>query len=223
MKKSLVLFLVALGLTLSIASQAFTFTITMNNIASPDWTVVGDVTTTNGNFGSVLNTTTGLPVLYDAAGTVVSFGVVTTPQLAGGAGASGTFNAVAPFQFDVMTTGGSEIETIDVTGLAAGFVKDPATSNATWTLQSAVSSDGSTTATWAIDPNNGLQALRLDGMLDANPYTLWIDKIISLPTPTSFPIAFSGYITSVPEPGSMAFLIGAGVSGSFLLFRKRRR
>ena len=72
------------------------------------------------------------------------------------------------------------------------------------------------------NPNNGLPALQLDLTYLGTPVSLWFDQISSIPAPGAQQLSISGFIEDVPEPGTMALMIGSGVAGSLLLIRRRR-
>jgi hypothetical protein len=73
------------------------------------------------------------------------------------------------------------------------------------------------------DPENGLPAFLIKPVYNGVTVSLWFDKISSIPAPGAAPLTLSGFIEDVPEPGTMALLIGSGVTGSLLLLRGHRR
>ena len=95
------------------------------------------------------------------------------------------------------------------------------------------------TAVPGLDPNPGLggaslQALTLHTDIGSQTYNIFLDTQrltssgvangIPVPAPASGDqFSIEGYVTAVPEPGSVALLLGMGVTGSALLMRRRRK
>lgn len=75
------------------------------------------------------------------------------------------------------------------------------------------------------DPADNEAAYLISEKIGNNFYSIWVDANVSIPPPNeSSPLTLSGYVTSVPEPGSVAaMLVGMGVSGGMLLRRRNRR
>lgn len=64
---------------------------------------------------------------------------------------------------------------------------------------------------------------KIDTLIGGFPVQLYVDYLNALTPPaSSFPLAVGGYITDVPEPGTLALLVGSGLTGSLFLMRRRR-
>jgi len=225
--KKLLASLVAGGLLLglSTASYALSYTVKID-------TPVTNVDTTNGFFRETYTPTADFEYFTPS---VISFGNLTTlPLVAPGPGVNGTFTAAGSldFQFGQGDGGGGFAFGPDVINAAvtlSGSVGYSATnvpfSTAKLIANSLTVASGPNAGAVGvadIDPNNGLQAIRLDLVYGGTPVSLWFDKITSIPAPGAQNLTISGCIQDVPEPGSMALLVGSGVAGSLLLLRRRR-
>ena len=218
-------------LGLSTASNALSYTVKIN-------TPVTNVDTTNGNFRETYTPTADFEYFTPS---VISYGVLTTlPLVAPGPSVIGTFPAASgtlDFLFGPGDGAGGfsdGIDVIDVAVTASGTVGYSLTSvpfsTAVLTASAFTVISGPNAGAVGvadIDPNNGLQAIRLDLDYGGTPVQLWFDKISSIPAPGAQPLSISGFVNDqvtppVPEPGSMALLVGSGVAGSLLLLRRRR-
>ena len=75
------------------------------------------------------------------------------------------------------------------------------------------------------NPNNGLAALYLKATVDGQEYDIFLNDVQDIAAPSQTSLSLSGYIqtsASVPEPGSMALLLGLGVTCTALLRRRRK-
>ena len=231
--KKLLASLVAGGLLLglSTASYALSYTVKIN-------TPVTNFDTTNGFFRETYTPTADFEYFTPS---VISYGVLTTlPLVSPGPSVIGTFPAASgtlDFLFGPGDGAGGfsdGIDTINATvGLSGsvGFAANSvpfSTAVLTASAFTVISGPNAGAVGVAdIDPNNGLQAIRLDLDYGGTPVQLWFDKISSIPAPGAQPLSISGFVNDqvtppVPEPGSMALLVGSGVAGSLLLLRRRR-
>lgn len=73
-----------------------------------------------------------------------------------------------------------------------------------------------------LDPTGTTSNLILT-KVDGIDISFFVEHLEALSPPGDFPnfLAIGGYVTDVPEPGSLALLIGFGVSGSLFLRRRR--
>jgi hypothetical protein len=71
--------------------------------------------------------------------------------------------------------------------------------------------------------NNGADAIGYSFILDGQPFTIKVREVQSPPVFGATGTAIEGRISSVPEPGSVALLMGLGVSGLVALRRRRTR
>jgi len=213
-------------LGLSTASHALSYLVKIN---AP----ITTVNTTNGNFQEVYTPAADFEYFTPS---VVSYGALDTlPLVPPGPNVNGTFpgaGAILDFEFGQGNGGGGYPFGSDVINAAValtGSVGYSATnvpfSTAKLIANSLTVASGPNAGAVGvadIDPNNGLQAIRLDLVYDGTPVSLWFDKISSIPAPGAQNLTISGFIQDVPEPGSMALLVGSGVAGSLLLLRRRR-
>jgi len=231
--KKLLASLVAGGLLLglSTASYALSYTVKID-------TPVTNVDTTNGFFRETYTPTADFEYFTPS---VISYGVLTTlPLVAPAPGLTGTFpggGGILDFFFGPGDGAGGFSDGIDSIDAAIGETGSVGYSLTSVPFSTAKLIASSFTVTAGpnagavgvadIDPNNGLQALRLDLVYGGTPVQLWFDIISSLPAPGAQPLSISGFVNDqvtppVPEPGSMALLVGSGVAGSLLLLRRRR-
>ena len=80
-------------------------------------------------------------------------------------------------------------------------------------------------ASLTTDPINGIAAYKISTTIGGRGYDVFIDNTVSLPAQGTQPLTISGYIrtSDVPEPGSLAMLVGMSVSGGLMVRRMRRR
>lgn len=223
----------------SIGSQALTFTMIVNSPGnSPgftDWSIPLGIPTSNGSFSNLL-TPVGIPTTYSSP-TVVKFGDNTTFDLRippGGVGSGNFAGAAADFNFmiDLGPFIGPGAHNLNVYGNIAGPVGYNASpspfppapfSNAHWTVTSIHDlTTGINYSGVVPNPNNGLSSVLASIMFGSVPMQIYINQVQDIPAPLLQPLSISGYVTTVPEPGTLALLIGSGVSGSLLLLRRRR-
>ena len=81
------------------------------------------------------------------------------------------------------------------------------------------------TSTLTTNPNDGLAALEIVANIGGQNYDIFLDDIQDISAPGNNALSLTGYITTadVPEPGSMALLLGIAVTGTALLRRRRRK
>ncbi len=79
--------------------------------------------------------------------------------------------------------------------------------------------------TIATNPNNGFAALYLKATVAGKDYDIYLNQTQDISAPGKNPLSISGYVqnAAVPEPGSMALLLGLGVTGTALLGRRRKK
>jgi hypothetical protein len=204
-------------------------------------------TTTYTTFPGVSPTTTNDPTITDffaPSGTVnnpqaystpsvLKFGDDTTTPGFFNPGTTATFTNV-PISFQFMlspgTTIGPTAQLYTVTGVINGSVgydnTDTPYSRAHVTYTSITDNTTGGHAVISADPENTESALLIDSTFDSNSVALYLDINQSKPIPGDI-ITHVGFIeattSSVPEPGSVAMIVGVGISGSAFLTRKRRR
>ena len=219
-------------LSIGIASQAQQFTYNMvpgttTFSTFPGVVPTGDVTLTNFFSTPVVN-----PQTYSVP-SVLSFGIDNTAPGTGGASTTGTFTAVPisyDFQVDSGTSIGATVNNFTASGFINGDVGYDATSTpfsrAQITYTSLVDNTTGQSAFVTADPQNTLPALLLFTVINNSSVAIFLDQNQSVPIPGGT-FVNQGYIAAtalgVPEPGSVAMLVGMGISGSAFLLRKRRR
>lgn len=202
-------------------------------------------TTTYTTFPGVSPTTTNDPTITNffapsgtvnnpqsySAPSVLKFGDDTTTPGMFNPNTTATFtNVPISFQFelDSGTSIGASANLFTVTGLINGSVgydnTDTPFSRADITYTSLVDNTTGASAVISNDPQNTLPALQIDGTYGGSSAALFLDIKQSVPIPGDV-ITQVGYIEplSVPEPGSIATIVGMGLSGTMFLIRKRRR
>lgn len=79
-----------------------------------------------------------------------------------------------------------------------------------------------TSGTLTLDPQNKVKALEVTTKINGVPISVWIDTNESKAAPGEF-VTHTGFVaTPTPEPGTVAMIVGIGVSGGVFLRRKRR-
>jgi len=164
----------------------------------------------------------------------VSFG--TTSQLNSGTGTDSYTNVPANFTFDLtvpdISLPGGVTKSFQVQGIINGTSMFDGTNGASDAFFSPVTIlvDGVATGTvFTISPagRGSLEIANLD--FGNNTFVdVFFDQLNALTAPGgTSPLSVGGFVrssvTSTPEPGTMAMLVGMGVSGSVFLGRKRRR
>jgi hypothetical protein len=164
---------------------------------------------------------------------VLKFGDDTTTPGTFSPNTTATWNNVPiSFQFmlDMGTTIGPTAQAYTVTGFLDGSLgydgTDTPFSRAHVTYTSITDNTTGGTAVVSSDPENTESALLIDSTFGGNTVALYLDINQSKPIPGDI-ITHVGFIestsSSVPEPGSVAMIVGFGISGSAFLTRKRRR
>jgi len=212
------------------AAHAVSFTITTTG---GNWVTSG-ITSDNGRFTNTL-----IPFISGVGATsAVSFGVTLTSEN-GSRPASDTFTgASVSFEFDVLENDSGISHHYVVDGTFVGLSGSPV---ARMTVNSAgfgeskaafqaekVTVDGSLVFTSVVNSPLLIPSIQTDVMFGSLPVTLWVDRRDQLTPPGDFATLLSvgGFIQAgqaVPEPGSLAMLLGTGVGGSLLLIRRRAR
>jgi len=225
--KRFVLSLLATGalLGVGIASQAQTLTYEL--LTDTPWTTTGVAGA--GSDASIINvllTPVPNPFTYTVP-SVLKFGEdLTTPGM--GNPSTSTVFAATPVDFNfTLTSAGGAVDLFHVAGMIDGEVGFGATgaafSTAKITFTSITDSLGNVGVA-SIDPNNGLGALRISSVIGEASVVTYLDTPQSKPAP-NLTLTTAGFITAtaVPEPGTVALLASASVSGSVFLLRRRRR
>lgn len=178
---------------------------------------------------------------------VVNFGTTTTvggdPTKINNGVFAGGANSTVTFAFDLQNgshSGGADTDPIAaqdafdkfvVTGTLLGSVGYGAggagTSTAKVTFGSIFNQSATglqqTTSTLATNPNNGLLAQYIQAKVGTQSYDIYINQVQDIPKPGQT-LTISGYVrnSTVPEPGSMALLLGFGVTGAAFLRRRKK-
>ena len=216
-----------------------------------DTTYETGVATSNAKFSNIFTPDpgdNGISAAYTTP-SVVNFGLTSTfSNSAPGTANTGTFSAAGStrtFAFDLQN--GSHAGAADgdpdatqdafdsfvVTGTLSGSVADDgagSTASTTKVTFSQIKNQSATGSqqmfsTLKINPNNGLMAEFIEASIAGRTYDIYINQIQDIPAPGQ-QLTISGFITTptsaVPEPGSMALLLGLGVSGTVLLRRRKK-
>jgi hypothetical protein len=79
-------------------------------------------------------------------------------------------------------------------------------------------------STPSTNPGDGLPSLELDTTINGQAVDIWVDTPLGKPFPGNPQIVLNGFMASgaVPEPGSVAMIVGMGISGGIFLRRRRR-
>jgi len=157
---------------------------------------------------------------------------VTTPGNAV-AGTGAMWNMV-PISIKFMVDVGGSIsptaQLFTATGVMNGMVGysmpgDAPQSEATVTWTAIKDNTTGASAVASHDPNNTLAALEMVTIINKQPVDFWLDTVASKAAPGQS-LNDSGYImapaVAIPEPGTLAMIVGAVVSGGVFLRRKRR-
>lgn len=229
------LMLVGLMAGVSSSSHALTWRIDLHTdfggagiIGDTPWTTgLQGVSSVGGFYKNSLNALPNDPTPYFTPSNV-TFGRATTDYdvTNGGIPPAGpdSFNTAADFNFSLYPDGNpGSAHVIAVTGTITGSVNDNQ-SNATWNLTGFDDTNSGTevlnTATFL--PNNPLApAWQISTIVDGKPVMVWIETQRQIAA-NGLDNAITGYIADVPEPGTVAMVVGMGVSGG-LVFRRRRK
>jgi hypothetical protein len=235
--KKLLASLLAGGLLLglSTASHAFSYTLQMisgdTSLTTPPGLLTG-----NGKFAELFTPPAPNPFEYFTP-SVVSFGQLETdPQFVPVPHDNTTGTFASPTGLIHLKFGPGDgaggfadgIDTFEASGTlvgTVGFTNGIAFSTAHFTnggIKIIAGPNAGLVGVPSIDPENGLPALLVSPVYNGVLVNFWFDRISSLPAPGAAPLTLSGFIEDVPEPGTMALLIGSGVAGSLLLIRRRR-
>jgi hypothetical protein len=129
------------------------------------------------------------------------------------------------FELDTATSLTAGADTFTVTGTINGTVGYDGTplaySTADVIYDSITDNTTGHTAVIGTDPNNGVKALQLSEIVDGTAVSIWLDTNQSKAKPGDEQ-GHTGYVATTPEPGSVAMIVGMGVSGGIFLRRKRR-
>jgi hypothetical protein len=217
------------------ASQAQVFTYELVTGATAYTTFPGVSATTTNDPGITdffaPAATVSNPQSY-AVPSVLKFGDDTTTPGAGAANTTATFSAV-PISFDFMVDSGSTIgataHSFTVTGSINGAVGYDSTSTpfsrAKVTYSTIKDNTTGQTDILSTDPQNTLPALLISTHINGSSVAIYLDISQSKPIPGDL-VTHVGFIAAhaaVPEPGSVAMMVGMSVSGTAFLLRKRRR
>lgn len=182
---------------------------------------------------------------------VVNFGTTQTfggnPTVANNFGTFGgpaDSNSVVQFTFALQndnsgnqdnpdpTTSGDPFDQFLVQGYLSGSVgynaqkSGSSTTKITFTSIKNLSATGmqQTDAILGINPNNQLAALFIKATIAGHDYDIYLNQIQDISAPGKNALSISGFVqdAAVPEPGSMALLLGLGVTGTALLRRRRK-
>ena len=195
--------------------------------ANSDNFLTGVTTNSGDSFTAVMNLIS--PMQTFSGDSSVSFGFSTQTGPTG----SGTFTAVpANFSFDLTVPSGTgSTKSFQVLGQIDGTSSfDTATntgaSNAFFSPVS-ILVDGVAQSLIATSSPAGRNSLEISGLNFGTGIAVdvFFDQRDALTAPgPNNPLTVGGFVrSSVPEPGTVAMLVGMGVSGSAFLLRKRRR
>jgi len=231
MKRGLIGVITA-GLALASMAQcrAAVFTYDLQSFATP-WTTPPGVNSTQPGFTNFLAPPVVNPATLSTSpgGTVLVYGLDTQFSIFSPNVTASYLAAPVDFNYAFTNNSPGSVVTDDfhVTGFLngnVGFTSGAGFSTATVTFGTVT--DLTSGATWfsGIDPNDHQAALVVSENIGGTPYTIYLDKIQDVPNPTQLQISIQGFVTgnAVPEPGALALLIAAGVTGSFVLVRRRR-
>lgn len=232
--KKLVAPMLALGLLVgtTVAGHAIIWTIdlytdigstTLGVAGTTPWTTLPGLFTNGGGdvglYRNSLNQSASNPQDYMTPSNV-SYGRFVTTQIVPGAA---SFNNVpADFEFRLSPNGGVTFTNIRATGYFNGTVNSNQ-ANATWTLTDIMDlSDLSLQPVATFLPNNpSAPAFALNTTVGGSNVTFWIERERQVPAPGQ-DNQITGFIADVPEPGTVALLVGSGIGGSLMLRRRRK-
>jgi hypothetical protein len=236
MKRILTSFLVAALASASVATSfAYTFTVTplCDPFGTGDFCSPGVTTTAGDSFTSVLaplapETLTPPP---GAPGSGYSlFLIQTTPNSVPPPDRTGTYNNNTQYFFDI-SVDGSPVHTFRVDGTVTGSVtfNSALVGGSNAFFQSTLITDlntGISSAAFALAPD-ARESLVLPGVDFGNGVigNLYVDFRQRITPPLGNPASIGGFFgaVAVPEPGAVALLVGSGLGGGLMFFRRRRR
>ena len=244
--KGLITPVLAYGLLAGMANtgQALSFTTFVDNTPPPtnDYATVGAKTSAPPIFTNRLASDNGGGGVSAESPSVVTFGVTSTNGPSG-PNVIGTFdggpNSQVSFTFDLANgnfdgdlapTPGT-YDSFLITGTLTGQVGYGPTGSSFSTTKITFNSITNTnpglgddlTSVLTTNPNNGLPALLIRSTAGGQPFDIYLNAVQDISKPGPQLLSISGFIrtSAVPEPGSVALIIGFGVSGGIFL-RKRR-
>jgi len=220
----------------SAASNATAVTYALLTSATPYTTTTGatpgtvPTMTNDSGITAEFTSPTDQNVAFGASATGSTFGLgnALTTSGAGTTNTTATWTSVPlSFQFDLDTkttiTGAAHTLTVNgnINGHAGYDGSDLRFSDGKITYTSFVDSTSSVTGFASTDPTDSAPALELQTSIDGVQVAIWIDTTTNIQQPgTSATV--SAFIETTPEPGSVAMIVGMGVSGGIFLRRKRR-
>lgn len=140
---------------------------------------------------------------------------------------------MADFNFDVYPVGApGSSHTFTAFGTLVNLVTPSisgtttaGTSNAAWNLLSIKDNTSGIIytpgANSSMDPLTGAPSILFNPIIDGKNVSIWMEKVRQVPAPGQTSV-INGYIADVPEPGTVALLVGSGIGGSLMLRRRRR-
>ena len=183
------------------------------------------------DFPSILNQATGgNPFTYSTPSNV-TYGEAFTNNFGGTGLEQFPAGVAADFAFTLINTGNLSSQDFFVHGVLesasggpgqVGIVAGIPQSQTRWRAISLVSTSGPAyAASPSNDPVTGSPSLLISPVIGGSLVNVWIERVRQIPAPgTSNQI--TGFIADVPEPGTVALLVGCGISGGLFMRRKRR-
>lgn len=232
--KKLVAPMLALGLLVgtTVAGHAITWTIdlytdlgstTAGVAGTTPWTTIPGIFTNGGSdiglYRNFLGQAASNPSNYMTP-TNVTYGRFVTTQI--NPGLASFNNVPADFEFRLSPDGGATFHNIRATGVFNGTVNSNQ-SNATWTLTDIIdlNNPGAMEMATFLPNNPTAPAFSLNTTVGGKNVTFWIERERQVPAPGQ-DNQITGYIADVPEPGTVALLVGSGIGGSLMLRRRRK-
>jgi len=209
------------------------------NVNTTPWVQPNTVTTTNVKYYNQLTEQSANTLAYDydasavgpPTGSNVTYGQMGTFPNASAfpLPSTGTFATPANFRFELRQAGSGQTsgDIIEARGTMTGTVgingAGTGSSGAIWTLNELFNIDTSTSYTiLAPDPSTGNTSIIAPLNIQGSNVVIWMERIRQVPIPANFN-SITGFIADVPEPGSVAMLVGLGVSSGVMMLRRRRR
>jgi hypothetical protein len=214
-------------------AQVFTYELLTGTTPYTTFPGVSPTTTTDTTITDFFSpsATVSNPQPY-AVPSVLKFGDDTTTPGTGAPNTLATFSSV-PVSFNFLVDSGNTIgataHNFTVMGSITGSVGYDSTSTpfsrAKVTYTSIVDNTTGQVSVLSTDPQNTLPALLLSTHINGSSVAIYLDISQSKPIPGDV-VTHVGFIAAhaaVPEPGSVAMLVGMSISGTAFLARKRRR
>jgi len=223
------------SLLLAAISPGRAVTFSVNVLSNTAWTTTG-ITSDHGLFTNTLmafNSSLLSP-------SVISFGTTITTNNDGNNG-SDTFNnngASVSFDFNVTDNGNGITHQYVVMGSFVGIngsnvakmsVKNGVGSSQAAFQTASITVDGSQVFSTKENSPTGIPSIVTDVMFGSDNVNLWVDYRDQLTAPDQQNnLSIGGYletgnVNTVPEPGSMALLIGSGTGASLFFLRRRNK